>query len=1466
MRKWLTTLSVVAVLAGAALTVHYWLPALLNFAKVNSDEIQAITDLAQGVIWVAAGLWFVLSLWFRSRRNAPQASPANNRELSISGEKSNNISNTGSNNIFGNQIGGDAVGRDKIVINNLNVSTAQQQPSASGGDTSLPIKSLDVALLSNVCRKVTTRLAHELIDNQRIISREDFRTRLDQFLASSTRYSFVLGSSGVDISTAMAIEAQRLLENGWTVLLVRGRDFTLEHAATRVSEELSHPSLGPTWHQIVEPWAEEVSAPPSRFALLIDAIDKAAHEDVSRQLLSLHDSISDAPLEQLKVIISCHDVVWNDSIRDRILPLEEDVEHFGRRTGRGYKLLYISDFTADELERALRSIGDTELLSPGCVGEWVDPHIATLRELLKHPATFGHYAALHESGDASSIHNLTWSGLIEHRLRKALVRAAPQCGKSPDELRAQLLWYASLARQQKARDFLLSVSVIKESLPELYVAASRSLTSPYTALLEQGVLHQSQASGSEQAVSFRITDAGGYLLSFELEQEANGKAPDELRGIVTEWLQEAWNYSPILDALLAWIDRLALTPHNPQLRMLIEILAEQHRSSDLFRLMRPTVMSSLFEIIKSEDVEDFYLYRDVAVEVRSSPKALAEIHRHLIDPNPQARQLAARLVGVHRDVSAASKLVTLLEDKEEDVRHEAYTSFGHIGKAALPALLQALNDTSTSEERRSRCVIALRNVGFRDEEVSRALAECLRHAQAKTNAELLQTTLLTAAHLRDTGHTSFAIAALHHPDGDVAQAAAKLLTEVPDPSAFNTLRDALRPQYSPTGEIVERYWLPRQLMAALLKTDQLKAEPVILDLISDALSGTGELSPAEVVSATEKLGLPAAYSLVLENTVSQLTDPPSERNIVWHSTQMLGRTWEPKQLTRLAATTAKVLEQGVDLAKLFVDAIAPGMQIHDEFPLGNRLNRVSDLLAVAKSRAANFVPEASRLLGQARELSSAELSRLLWIVGDARAEEALLGKIEQPAAEGQRVWYERNSVIRALGTCGTERGAAAVLNYLRTQKEISIYFPEETLCPLVRRGLLLPDELFRIVRDSNISVQGRTCSLVALGILDSPAYRDLFAGISGSDEEDEILQRYAVRMLGFTKDSSVIPALHRLLRTSSRQSIKSQAAEALGRLNARQTVHDIERALEDSYASGFVNALASFQEESSLSLLINGLRTASHEHRAAYLAAIGSFSHYPRGREIIREQFEGWSSSNVSIFDEQSALIEGLARHDPDMLLERFNRHYDSGNVRVSACQRLAQLVPRMFRAEATDKSLLMGAVKRLACDRHVIVREYVTYILERTNPAFCHQLYNELRHAPDSDEWSQACAVNTLGFWSSDIAEIETARHAEDLLVRRAADAALVMRERRQHLQHHIEQYQSRDGLARLAAYLCLKEQGDVSTIRTLYDVTPEQATAHIFLRQLTEQINNRLRNDNRKKEEEEKKLATSRGTIWFD
>jgi HEAT repeat protein len=1007
---------------------------------------------------------------------------------------------------------------------------------------------------------------------------------------------------------------------------------------------------------------------------------------------------------------------------------------------------------------------------------------------------------------------------------------------------------------------------LHSAIPELNDDEDDETSSTLGALIEHRILSELVVN-NQSRISFNIADIGGYLLSFELERQTQAIGQQEVEALLRKWVEESLNFQPLLDALLALMDRFADQPYSSSSLALVKALVESHRfrHSSIFGLMRPEVLKTIFEIIKEADGQRLHGYRPAALGIRPTPAALAEIRSHLNDKNAAARQLAAELAGALHDEVAIEELIQLFRDPDKDVQRKVFQAFGHIGRSAIGPLLKVINDSSQAVELRSSCITALRSVGFRNREVSATLKSSLE--QSECEPELVKRSLLAAAGLRERVHTRYATQALESPDDQVVTSAGKYLTEVPDANAFSALRQALKPKSLALYEPPERFGIVNQLTAALWRTDKIKAAPILLKLVERGLKSKGDLLPFQAVYFPNKIDLPAVPPLILKAMVKQLQQR-GEGDLVWRGSSTLGAIWRFEQLQALIAENKVLKRQGIDTARLFVDAIVPGIQISEEFPLGNRLNLISDLHTLAKCQAANLASEAVRLFEHSGAIACAELSRLMWVAGDTRVEKTLLHRMANPSEE-REARHERSDLVRALGTCGESTQAVeVVLDFMRADGDdnISYDFEDETLQPLLYRRIISDTQLIEVALDTTMPWPSRRASLLTLGWYDANKYQDVFARVAAEAVDQPMLQGAAIVMLSVPCNKSVVPQLRRFLRESQDVTIKAEAARALARLDDVSSVHEIERAFESADAPDFASALARFRQESSLPVLIDRLSSAPYQWKYGYLRALGAFWKFPQGKAAVFDQFDGWSDPQEQYLNNQEAIIDGLVEYEPDVILDQFNKSFDDGDVTTRARETMAKRLADLFDLRHANDSLLLQVAKRLISDEHVPARERACHALRFAKRSFCLQLFKTIHDAPGISEWERACAIYSLGFLSGPTNLIEAARFDEELLVRRAADAALEVNGKRPHLEKHIKRYNSQNGLARLSSYLCLAEQGDQSTIWALHNGKKISEFSQTFREDLSERIKKRLADEYKKKSEEEKKLANARGTIKFD
>jgi hypothetical protein len=67
----------------------------------------------------------------------------------------------------------------------------------------------------------------------------------------------------------------------------------------------------------------------------------------------------------------------------------------------------------------------------------------------------------------------------------------------------------------------------------------------------------------------------------------------------------------------------------------------------------------------------------------------------------------------------------------------------------------------------------------------------------------------------------------------------------------------------------------------------------------------------------------------------------------------------------------------------------------------------------------------------------------------------------------------------------------------------------------------------------------------------------------------------------------------------------------------------------------------------------------------------------------------------------QSALIAGLSLHEPDVILDQFNKSFDDGPLTTAARETTALWMGRLFNRKIANEKLLLETAKRLLCDKH---------------------------------------------------------------------------------------------------------------------------------------------------------------------
>jgi hypothetical protein len=451
--------------------------------------------------------------------------------------------------------------------------------------------------------------------------------------------------------------------------------------------------------------------------------------------------------------------------------------------------------------------------------------------------------------------------------------------------------------------------------------------------------------------------------------------------------------------------------------------------------------------------------------------------------------------------------------------------------------------------------------------------------------------------------------------------------------------------------------------------------------------------------------------------------------------------------------------------------------------------------------------------------------------------------------------------MRALSTCATKEFTTPLVSYITTESEISLYLPGDTIRPLVLRGLLTVNEIKQIIRDPKLTTYGRVACLQTLDMLDAQQHADIFSEMA-FDQDNEILQDHGIRALGDLRHADAAANLRRLLNDTQSVSLARTIAHALAQMKSVESVPDImkSRSRFAGDATGFNIELARLGERSALKPLLDVV-AGERLLTGGVLNAIGLFLPDAQASSAILEKLETFRGPQMDM-GEQSSAIRVLARRAPALLVDRAGAVYRSGRLHKSARQELASQIPQLITTEKGLISALVELIKLLICDPYLEVRRDASELLFRIDAKISAEIYDDLK---GGDEWSRACAVNSLGFWNSPDQWINEARRDRELLIRKAADEALAAKSRSADLVQLVNLYQSANSLDRLAAYLALEENGDYPTMWRLYDTTDQSSLAHVYLRELWESMKKHSDTRHQKADKEEKDFLSSRGTVKF-
>jgi hypothetical protein len=1248
-------------------------------------------------------------------------------------------------------------------------------------------------------RSVIDEVRHQYV----IVAREAVQAGIDKFLISPSRICLVLGRPGTRTLPVLLAEAERLIEQRWAALLIRGAAFTVDH----VVELLAPNGIAKDRHSLlVDPWMQPSPSEPIGMLLFVDALQQQDPAVFYRELLTLKDLTATIPFRRFKIVLACDELAW-EGLRITFSELRDA----GQATSSGdvyLPLIQVGDLEDSELYLALRQIGAEELITPAQSGGALDPHRAVLLELLRNPSIFEVYARLRAANNQGLISGSSRGAIVEAYLGWALDDVHSRCHCGLTQLRAMLVSLAQLLRQAKRRDLRIEVLRIVEHLPSLRADVENPDESPFWAFVAAGLL---VVDGPRAIVRFSSDAMHAEFAADMIENEVAGATGEDLNTYVGNLFTQFFEYPPLGDALLSYLDR-TVTRTSDDLDRVVEafLRARWLKISVIFRLTAPMVLESLFRVAKQQ--KDL-LYRciDAAKSVRQTDKTRDEVLRRLRDRDPQIRQMAAAVAGANQMIDAIGPLLDLASLPRKgkgDVEQwrlvlAAFDALGAIGRDAVDDLVKASGDTSSPIRRRASALDAIRTVGFRDRSVSKVLADCI----AQDIPDLTLSALLTAAALRDESVLEYARTSLSSPDPKIVRAAAQLLEELPHVDSEEPLERALK-LWSESGDAADTEVFRALRGAVLAIADSSFGRRT---LYAQVIHGKWDLSRS--IQQDKGIGLEDAYFVVLKDVASRLAGATAEPQI-YRELSGLNAVLAPAHLDALAGASHALEAAGIDVVYHLVDAVAEGKEIDPHDALG----------AALRCQSSTLDREVTRLIMPVKWPYIRDVCEALWIMGFTDAEQPLLNKLQHLPTRDDTLMVEWTAVLKALGTCAGTTGAAVLLDHLRSAEWVELYLAAEGVCPLVRRGVIATDVLIDLANDRTASVFGRTCAIQTLYLLDPHTYQDVFRNLAQPNEDETVLS-WAVSFLHSNDDPDAQVRLRHVLTETKSAFAAGKAARSLAEIGNELSVVEIEAVLVDLNETGklgdaqsngtsnLIGALEHFANPSSVGLLQTVLKKSHDLYvQAQVVQALGAFPNSPDARTLVREHFSGEGDSALRY---QASAAMALSQMDSTYLVQESLRLSNLGALQQNTRRAIANWLPMALNQSDESLPSVHDLAIRLLSDHVFSIREQAANAIYVVDQGCRRRIYSDLW---EKGGWDRACAVQASGFWDDFIDEIGSARLDADAAVRRAADGAMELQQRRISARYLLAQLPSDQSQVRLRAYHCVRELGDWQIARELY------------------------------------------------
>jgi HEAT repeat protein len=900
------------------------------------------------------------------------------------------------------------------------------------------------------------------------------------------------------------------------------------------------------------------------------------------------------------------------------------------------------------------------------------------------------------------------------------------------------------------------------------------------------------------------------------------------------------------------------------IRALVAGLGDYRSGSTMERRLTKVIMSigtsvvePLIEIVQELNERQWHLAPE-SIGQKKPPDRRTEVGGK-IEAGYQQRYKVIRILADIQDERAIKLLVTLLVDDEADgYRREVLIAAGdalrEFGAQGIEPLLQVIRDTSQPTSKRKHCLVALKKIGLRTPLVSEALDLCLKEGLSG-NTELLQKSLWVTSQLKDQQQVVYALEALKAEDQEIVANAADFFKVVPTDAAYEPLMKSLRRWEGLKPHPFSSSWGVSQILRALNSLGTEAAIRAVRKYLSKGIKSNAPLSCHNALRLAEEMAVNGLFPLALKKILHEL-GPEEEGKDVGHLLEFIGDTWRPEQLSELKRAARQPAQKA--LAELVSRITTNHKRQGREHEWGEGSDYEEVINTLAKCQIPNFTQQVCEMLPETDDLVEEELCDALWITADIRAEVPLLHQLDAVPSYQFEQQLNKYHIVRALGTCGDEKGVRAAVNYMLENPNLSIYLPEEVLFPMVKRRKISIDEIEKMALDSGgTHIFVREFCVQTLGMINAPKYSDVFYKIA-SGSEDERIQSYAIRLLGWTKKRSAILQLKEILKNTKSLSLAIDAMDALFRLGASDLIQLVNSTIEmfagEKHTPVILRAGARWKSPSTLALiktLISEQNRVGHTV-AEVPAALGEFYEDSWAKAKLHEYLE---SPRRSIdFGEQAKAIKALAKHDVNIALTEFIRLSDSllitENSQFVVIRRLHHWVDN----GKVDLSLLIKAIMRLLCDVDLKIRETTGEVMYLLDNNICEGVYEGLNSM--AEPWAKAAAVSSLGYWCKDVNRIKPHLYHQSDMVRHFAENAIYVWEKQNALRSLTRMFLKNSGVGRFAAFQSLAKEGTDSVLSSIYRATSERNIARIYLRELGSRIERETKRAREKRTKEEDKL----------